>query len=60
VEALGAGDVVCVGDGFGFVEVGAGGGFTTLTDLEGAALRFGDAVGVGLGVLVGVCVAGLG
>ena len=48
--------VVCVGDGFGLVEVGAGGANTT----GGATLCLAGAVGAGLGVLAGDCVAWVG
>jgi hypothetical protein len=57
---LSEGCVLGVGGGFGFVEVGAGAGCTTVTDLVGAGLCEGDAVGVGLGTPVGVFAAGLG
>jgi hypothetical protein len=56
---VGGGVVECVGDGFGLVEVGAGGANTTGGTCPGATLWRAGAVGAGLGVL-GDCVAWVG
>jgi hypothetical protein len=57
---VGGGVVVCVGDGFGLAEVGAGGANTTGASWLGATLWLGGAVAAGLGVVAADCVAWVG